>query len=79
MHVREHKNSNETVLVTLSTKKDCNNISVNLLMKEDEYQQFKTIDTEAIDNSFVENLHSKFGYSVSVNALQENLIQYNLR
>lgn len=77
MQIREHKNSNKTILVTLSTKKDCNNVSVNLLLEQEEYNQFQNIDKDKIDNTFIENLYSKFGHSVSINALRENYSQYS--
>ena len=73
MRIRKHKNSNGTILITLSTLKDENNKSINLVLKDKEYKEFEKINSKIFDDSFIENIHKKFGFSISFNKLKEEL------
>jgi len=73
MRVRKHKNSNGTILITLSTLKDVNNKSINLVLKDKEYKEFEKINPKNFNDSFIEDMHKKFGFSISFNKLREEL------
>ena len=73
MRIRKHINSNGTILVTLSTLKDFNNKSINLLLKDKEFKEFTRIDIKKFNDELIEGIKEKFGFTISFNKLKEEL------
>jgi len=73
MRVRKHRNSNGTILVTLSTLKDFNNKAVNLALKDKEYKEFKELNLSKLNDDFIEDISRRFGFSITLNRLKEEL------